>query len=77
MAYAPVMFSVRDDSGAVVGHYFFVYGGGENTGHDVFTEENLADPESFRVGQDGENDGVAGFSYDGIALDHVQEWGGD
>jgi hypothetical protein len=66
---------LRDDAGAVVGHYFFVYGCGENTGHDVFTEENLADPGRFRVGRDGKNDGVAGFSYDGIALEHVEAWG--
>jgi hypothetical protein len=65
---------LRDDAGAVVGHYFFVYGCGENTGHDVFTEDNLADPGRFRVGRDGENDGVVGFSYDGVALEHVEAW---
>jgi hypothetical protein len=68
---------LRDDTGEVVGHYFFVYGGGENTGHDVFTPDNLAaDPADFRVAKDGQNDGVLGFSYDGVALDHVREWGG-
>lgn len=65
---------LRDESGSVVGHYFFVYGVGENTGHDVFTPENLADPDTFRVAKDGKNDGVVGFCFDGVAIDHVEEW---
>jgi hypothetical protein len=68
---------LRDETGRVVGHYFFVYGVGENSGHDVFTPENLAERENFRVAKDGENDGVVGFSYDGIALQHVEEWRGE
>jgi hypothetical protein len=68
---------LRDGSGTVVGHYFFVYGGGEGSGHDVFTEENLADPTAFRVGKDGVKDGVPNFSYDGVALEHVEQWGAD
>jgi hypothetical protein len=69
---------LRDDSGTVVGHYFFVYGGGEHSGHDVFTPDNLAaGPAEFRVGKDGQSDGVLGFSYDGVALDHVREWRGN
>jgi len=66
---------LHDETGTVVGHYFFVYGVDETAGHDVFTSENLADPENFRVGKDGENDGVVGFSFDGIALEHVERWG--
>lgn len=68
---------LRDDSGTVVGHYFFVYGAGEDSGHDVFTENNITEPESFRVAKDGKNDGVAGFSYDGVALEHVELWKGE
>ena len=68
---------LRDESGTVVGHYFFVYGGDENAGRDVFTPDNLAEPEDFRVAKDGENDGVVGFSFDGVALEHVEDWSGD
>jgi len=66
---------LRDETGTVVGQYFFVYGVDESAGHDVFTSENLADPENFHVGKDGENDGVVGFSFDGVALEHVEHWG--
>jgi hypothetical protein len=65
---------LRDDSGAVVGHYFFVYGGEEQGGHDVFTPENLEHPEGFRIGKDGVKDGVPNFSYDGVAIEHVEQW---
>jgi hypothetical protein len=68
---------LRDESGTVVGHYFFVYGVDENAGRDVFTPDNLAEPEDFRVAKDGENDGVVGFSFDGVALEHVEDWSGD
>jgi hypothetical protein len=68
---------LRDDSGNVVGHYFFVYGGDEHGGYDVFTPENLADPSSFRIGKDGEKDGVPNFSYDGVAIEHVEQWNAD
>jgi hypothetical protein len=68
---------LRDDSGKVVGHYFFAYGGGEDGGHDVFTQENLADPDNFSVAKDGEKDGVQNFSFDGIALEHMEEWNAD
>jgi hypothetical protein len=65
---------LQDETGSVVGHYFFVYGVDESAGHDVFTPDNLTDPADFRVAKDGENDGVVGFSFDGIAIDHVEVW---
>jgi hypothetical protein len=68
---------LRDESGTVVGHYFFVYGVDENAGHDVFTAENLTDAAEFRVAKDGERDGVVGFSYDGVAIGHMEEWNRD
>jgi hypothetical protein len=68
---------LRDETGTVVGHYFFVYGVDEHAGQDVFTPENLADPQGFRVARDGESDGVVGFSFDGVALEHVESWNDD
>ena len=68
---------LHDESESVVGYYFFVYGVGENAGRDVFTPENVTDPANFRVAKDGESDGVVGFSYDGVAIQHVEEWGRD
>jgi hypothetical protein len=68
---------LRDENGEVVGYYFFVYGVDENAGYDVFTSENLTDTADFRVAKDGNNDGVVGFSYDGVAIEHVEEWGRD
>jgi hypothetical protein len=68
---------LRDDSGRVVGHYFFVYGVDEHAGRDVFTPENLSEAADFRVAKDGESDGVVGFSFDGVAIEHVEEWGRD
>ena len=68
---------LRDDSGRVAGHYFFVYGGNEQGGHDVFTQENLEHPESFRIEKDGVEDGVPNFSYDGVAIEHVERWNTD
>ena len=68
---------LHDEEGSTVGYYFFVYGVDENAGYDVFTPENLADPAGFRAAKDGESDGVVGFSYDGIAIEHVEGWSGD
>ena len=34
--------TLRDEAGTVVGYFLFVYGGGEHTGYDVFTPENIA-----------------------------------
>jgi len=65
---------LRDDSSAVVGYYFFIYGVDQNSGQDVFTADNLADPANFQVGRDGEPDGVVNFCYDGIAIDQVEAW---
>jgi hypothetical protein len=65
---------LRDDEGTVVGYYLFVYGGGEGTGHDVFTPENVTDPEGFRIEADGTPDGVPSFCYDGIAIPRVEAW---
>jgi hypothetical protein len=65
---------LRDETGAVVGYYFFLYGVDPNSGFDVFTADNLADPDNFQVGRDGQLDGVVNFCYDGIALDQVEAW---
>jgi hypothetical protein len=58
----------------VAGYYFFVYGMGEGTGYDVFTPENLSDPEHFAAGHDGKPDGVVNFCYDGTAVEQVDAW---
>jgi len=68
---------LRDESGKVAGYYFFMYGGDESGGHDVFTQENLADLDNFMIGKDGKKDGVPNFSYDGIAIGHVEQWNAD
>lgn len=69
---------LHDEAGTVVGYYFFVYGLGEGTGHDVFTAENLADPAHFHAAPDGKPDGVPHFAFGGIAIPYMQEeypWG--
>ena len=68
---------LSDEAGTIVGYYLFVYGVDPHGGHDVFTAENLADPAHFQVARDGKPDGVVNFCYDGIAIDHVEEWRGD
>jgi hypothetical protein len=65
---------LRDDEDRVVGHYLFVYGGGEGTGYDVFTPDNLAALDHFVIGSDGQPDGVASFCWDGCALEQVEAW---
>lgn len=65
---------LRDETNAIVGYYFFIYGVEPKSGQDVFTADNLADPENFQVGRDGKPDGVVNFCYDGIALDQVEAW---
>jgi hypothetical protein len=65
---------LRDEAGTVAGYFLFVYGGGEGSGFDVFTPENLAHPEAFRMDSDGTKDGVANFCYDGTAIDQVNAW---
>lgn len=63
-----------DANGDIVGYYLFVYGGGEGTGYDVYTPENLEAGDAFTIGSDGQPDGVASFCYDGIALDQIEDW---
>ncbi len=69
-SYVPLL----NDDGWVAGYYYFVYGGGAHTGFDVFTPGNLADPEHFVIGSDGEPDGVISFAYDGVAQGQVEAW---
>jgi len=69
--------ALQDESGKIVGYYFFVYGGDPQAGYDVFTPAALSDPAGYRAAKDGEPDGVVGFSYDGIAIEHVDEWSRD
>lgn len=63
-----------DENGNIVGYYLFVYGGGEGTGYDVYTAENLEAGGAFAIGSDGQPDGVASFCYDGIALEQIENW---
>jgi hypothetical protein len=65
---------LRSDDGTVLGCYLFVYGGGEGTGYDVFTPENLSALDHFAIGKDGEPDGVANFAYEGSAERQVEMW---
>jgi hypothetical protein len=69
--------ALHDDAGQVAGYFLFVYGGGEGTGYDVYTPENLADLEHFHVGSDGVPDGVATFCYDGLAFEQMEAWRGE
>ncbi len=62
-----------DEEGLIAGYFLFVYGGGEGTGHDVYTAENLAAQNDFVVDSDGMSDGVAGFCYDGLALEQLAD----
>jgi hypothetical protein len=65
---------LRYEGGAVAGYFLFVYGGGEGTGFDMFTSENVTHPEAFHVASDGEPDGVVSFCYDGTAIAQVEAW---
>ncbi len=65
--------ALKDEEGRIVGYYFFVYGGGEGTGWDVYTDENIGLGDDFIVGSDGIKDGVASFCYDGIALQQMAD----
>ena len=58
----------------VVGYIFVLFGGGEGTGYDLYTEENMATEGPFNIDRDGMPDGVASYCYDGVALDLVQEY---
>jgi hypothetical protein len=66
----------HDESGAVNGYVFFLYGGGERTGYDVYTAENVAAEGPFRPAEDGVPDGVVSFCYDGVAIDLIDEYFG-
>ena len=63
-----------DDEGQVAGYFLFVYGGGEGTGHDVYTPGNVLAPGNFVVDSDGTPDGVSGFCFDGLALKQIEIW---
>ncbi len=66
---------LRDENGVPVGYFLFLYGGGVDTGFDVYTSENLAaTDEDFQIGRDGIPDGVASFCYDGIALEQAEAY---
>lgn len=65
---------LRNGQGTVTGYYLFVYAGGEGTGFDVFTPENVMDPATYRIASDGVKDGVVSFCYDGTALGQVDAW---
>lgn len=64
----------RDESGAVNGYLFFVYGGGEGTGFDVYTTENVAAAGPFQVDRDGTPDGVVSFCYDGVTIPMMENY---
>jgi hypothetical protein len=66
--------ALRDDAGTVTGYFLLVYGGGEGTGFDMLTPDNVAHPEDFHVASDGKKDGVVSFCYDGTAIPQVEAW---
>ncbi len=66
-----------DTDGRLTGYYFFIYGGGQDDGYDVFTPENVHDLANFAIASDGIPDGVLRFCYDGTAnaqVDHWSDW---
>lgn len=65
-----------DAEGTVVGYIFFLYGDEPGTGHDVYTEENVAAEGPFAPAADGMPDGVASFCYDGTALEIIEGYYG-
>jgi hypothetical protein len=65
---------LTDDGGLVTGYYFFIYGGGQDDGYDVFTPDNIGDPGHFTIEGDGLPDGVLRFCYDGTANAQVEAW---
>lgn len=67
--------ALYNEGGVPVGYFFFLYGGGEGTGFDVYTPENRESKRgSFQIGRDGIPDGVASFCYDGTALSQGEEY---
>lgn len=65
---------LEDDDGLIAGYYFFIYGGGEGSGYDVFDDDNIHAGRAFVIAGDGRPDGVLHFSYDGIAVPQVEAW---
>jgi hypothetical protein len=65
---------LTDKDGRVAGYYFFIYGGGQDDGYDVFTPDNINDPGHFAIEGDGIPDGVLRFCYDGTANAQVEAW---
>ena len=65
---------LRNDDGWVDGYFYFVYGGGKDTGYDLFTPDNTGNPAHFEVASDGKGDGVPAFAYDGSAADQLEAW---
>ncbi|MEZ4386871.1 MAG: hypothetical protein R3D98_04720 [Candidatus Krumholzibacteriia bacterium] len=63
-----------DDDGLVVGYFLFVYGGGEDTGYDMYSAENIGDPDDYFLDSDGIPDGIATYCYDGVAIELMEEW---
>ncbi len=64
-----------DNDGRITGYYFFIYGGGEDDGYDVFTPDNVRDLANLGIESDGTPDGVLRFCYDGTANAQVDVWG--
>ncbi len=52
----------------IAGYYLFIYGGGEGTGYDVLTPENVKDEENFKPARDGIPDGLPNYAFGGIAI---------
>ena len=65
---------LRNEAGAVDGYLLFAYAGGEGTGFDVYTPENLAAEGNFQISRDGIPDGVASYCYDGTAMEQVNQY---
>lgn len=63
-----------DDDEQVVGYFMFVYGGGQGTGYDLYSAENVEDVDDYFLDADGIPDGIATFCYDGVALELMAEW---
>ncbi|MGD9547478.1 MAG: hypothetical protein AB7V45_07995 [Candidatus Krumholzibacteriia bacterium] len=63
-----------DETGTVAGYFLFVYGGDPESGHDVYTPDNLETEGNFRIAKDGIPDGVISFCYDGLAFEQMDAY---
>lgn len=63
-----------NDEEQVVGYFMFVYGGGQGTGYDLYSAENVEDVDDYFLDADGIPDGIATYCYDGVALELMAEW---